>query len=452
VRKAPDIRRSDRDAARGFRGRVTPQVGCGSGRDGPGGRYLFDDEDEAEHELDTRCGTRRFLPSTHSRRAMSDSRAFCPRCGDPIVHEGPPSGAADPTGKSDADLCDDCYFEQFDLVDAPDRIEVLVCAECGAVHRGKRWVDVGATDYTDIAVEETAEALAVHVDAEDVSWDVAPEQVDQNTIRMHCHFVGVVRGTVREREVTVPVKISRQTCKRCGRIAGGSFAATVQVRAVDRTPSEAERETAKEIAQRYVADREESGDRNAFITETTDTAEGVDVKVSTSQIGRAIAERVVRQFGGEINTSRRLITEDEDGERVYRMSYAVRLPAFRPGDVVSLADDDGGPILVRSVRGNLKGQRVTTGERYEASFEDGDHPDATVLGTADEAVETTVVTVEDEHAVQVLDPETYEATTIARPSYMDPDAETVPVLRHREGLHVLPEDAERTLDPEGEDA
>ncbi|MFT4931742.1 MAG: nonsense-mediated mRNA decay protein 3, partial [Natronomonas sp.] len=42
--------------------------------------------------------------------------------------------------------------------------------------------------------------------------------------------------------------------------------------------------------------------------------------------------------------------------------------------------------------------------------------------------------------VQVLDPETYEAKTVARPDYLDPDAETVTVLKHREGLHVLPED------------
>jgi len=41
--------------------------------------------------------------------------------------------------------------------------------------------------------------------------------------------------------------------------------------------------------------------------------------------------------------------------------------------------------------------------------------------------------------VQVLDPETYEAKTIARPDYMDPDAEEVPVLKSRAGLHVLPE-------------
>jgi nonsense-mediated mRNA decay protein 3 len=48
----------------------------------------------------------------------------------------------------------------------------------------------------------------------------------------------------------------------------------------------------------------------------------------------------------------------------------------------------------------------------------------------------------------VLDPETYETVTVARPSYFDPDAETVPVLRDRETVHILPEDDEAGDDGE----
>jgi nonsense-mediated mRNA decay protein 3 len=130
----------------------------------------------------------------------SRSGAFCPRCGDAV--ERPPevdlpggrepgSGHADP----DAVLCDACYFEEFELVDAPERIEVRVCSGCGAVHRGNRWVDVGARDYTDVAVEETADRLSVHVDAREIEWGVDPEQVDENTIRMHCPLTGVTCET-----------------------------------------------------------------------------------------------------------------------------------------------------------------------------------------------------------------------------------------------------------------
>ena len=367
---------------------------------------------------------------------MSDSRVFCPRCGDPVEsrEEPRPGEPRDP----DAVLCDACYFADFELVDAPDRIEVRVCAQCGAVHRGNRWVDVGARDYTDVAVEEVSDALGVHVEADDVSWVVDPEQVDQNTIEMHCLFSGVVRETVLEEETTVPVYISRETCTRCGRIAGDYYASVVQVRAADRTPTEEEKDRAVEIAENYVADREADGDRNAFITEVSRDGDGVNLKLSDTQLGKAVAQRVQREFGGTVSDSETLVTEDEDGNEVYRVTFAVRLPEFVPGDVIDV--DDEGPVLVRSARGNLKGVRLTTGERYEASYEEGIAPDARKLGTRTDAVETTLVAVEDDRAVQVLDPNTYETVTVARPSYLDVESETVSALKSRAGLHILPEE------------
>jgi nonsense-mediated mRNA decay protein 3 len=367
---------------------------------------------------------------------MTDQRSFCPRCGEAMSD----AAASDPLGKSDVGVCDDCYFDQFELVDAPERIEVRVCATCGAVFRGRRWVDVGAEDYTDVAIDEVSEALSVHVDAEDVSWQVQPEQVDQNNIRMHCLFSGVVRGQHRESEVTVPVRIARQTCTRCGRIAGDYYASIVQVRALDRTPDSEEIERAKEISNMVVDRMEATGDRNAFVTEMSETDDGLDVKVSTNNIGKQIAAKVVEEFGGAWTDHETLVTEDEDGNEVYRVTYAVRLPPYRPGDVIELddEDDDGGPVLVSSARGNLKGVRVTTGERYEASYEEGDAPDARKLGTVEDGVETSLVAVEDEHSVQVLDPETYQAKTIARPDYFEADGDTVNVLKSRAGLHVLP--------------
>ncbi|MWG34391.1 60S ribosomal export protein NMD3 [Halomarina oriensis] len=364
------------------------------------------------------------------------SGEFCPSCGDPVEETGPRPG--NPTGR-DANLCDACYFENFDLVDVDDELRVRICARCGAVYRGNRWVDIGAEDYTDVAVEETREALGVHVDAEEVSWLVDPEQVDQNTIVMHCHFSGLVRGTVQEEDAEVQVRFARETCTRCSRIAGDYFASVVQVRAAERNPTDEEVKQSIQMAEEYIERREEKGDRNAFISKIDEGKEGVDIKISTSQMGRAIAERVRRRFGGSITDSRTLVTEDEDGNEVYRVTYAVRLPPYPAGTIVEPDGDD--PVLVRSAHGNLKGDYLTTGEHYEASSEEGVAPDARRLGHVSDGRETTLVAVEDDHAVQVLDPDTFETKTVARPSYLDTDADTVTVFKSRAGLHVLPEDA-----------
>jgi nonsense-mediated mRNA decay protein 3 len=276
------------------------------------------------------------------------------------------------------------------------------------------------------------------VGAESVSWQVAPEQVDETTIRMHCQFTGVLRETPVAEEVVVPVKIGRETCDRCGQIAGGAYASVVQVRASERDPVDEELERAEAIAHELVADLEAEGDREAFVSEVGEVDAGLNVKLSTTKLGQRVARQIVTELGGSFSDSETLVTEDEDGNEVYRVTYAIRLPPYRPGEVIDPEDGDG-PVLVRSVQGNLKGTRLATGQHYEAAFEDGAAPDARRLGWHEDGEQTTLVAVEDEHAVQVLDPETYEAKTIPRPDYLDPAADDVPVLKSRAGLHVLPE-------------
>ena len=370
---------------------------------------------------------------------MSQSREFCPRCGEAVAPREPEPGAPH---EHDAALCDDCYFESFELVDAPERLQVTFCSRCGAVQRGNRWLDVGADDYTDIAVDEVSEALAIHVAAEDVQWGVEPEQVDATTIRMHCTFSGVVRDRVLDEQLVVPVRLSKGVCDRCGRIAGGYFASTVQVRADGREPTPAEAAEAIEIAESYVAGKEADGDRDAFITEIdTESDAGPNIKLSTNKLGQAVATRITDRFGGTVKDHPTLVTEDSDGNEVYRVTFVARLPKHTAGDVVD-PDDGEGPVLVTSGHGTLTGRRLRSGERYTAAHEDATTPDVDLLGQREEAVETTVVTVEDDYAVQLLDPDTYEAKTVARPDFVDADDETVAVLKHDGELYIVPRDDE----------
>ncbi|AWB27378.1 60S ribosomal export protein NMD3 [Halococcoides cellulosivorans] len=354
---------------------------------------------------------------------MPGSGRFCPRCGDPVEN------TADPEGRG---LCVPCTIEEYDLVTAPDRIEIQLCAHCGAVQRGNRWVDVEADDRVDVAIDAVTEAVGVHVDADDVTWAVAPEQVDETTVEVHSEFTGTLRGEVVSETVTVPVKIGHGTCTRCGRIAGGSYGSVVQLRAIDRTPTDEECADAEAIVRSVVADAAESGDRDAFMTECGLVEAGLDAKLSTPKLGRQVARRLQDDLGGRIGESSTLVTEDGDGNEVYRVTYAVRLPAHSEGAIVDPADGDG-PLVIESVGETYRGRRLATGapERFEAdeSFE--------VLGNRADATETTLVTVEDANAIQVIDPDSYETVSIPRPDDLDA-GETVRVVRADGRLYPLP--------------
>ncbi|MBS3761432.1 60S ribosomal export protein NMD3 [Halodesulfurarchaeum sp.] len=359
----------------------------------------------------------------------TDSGTFCPRCGDPVDPEL--------VGSTDRGLCTDCYLENFELVDAPDTVEVTVCARCGAVNRADSWVDVGARDLTDVAIDEVTEEVQVHREAEDFSWTVDPEQIDRNTIVLHANFTGTVRGRELTDERPVRVAIGRGTCQRCGRIAGNSYASVVQVRASGRSPRPEEADRAVELAHEITSEMEAKGDREAFVTEVLDSGHGPDIKLSTTKLGRRVSAKLIEEFGGKVSDSETLVTEDGDGNEVYRVTYAVRLPAFRPGDIIEVPDTDG-PVLVQGVRGNLKGVDLQTGDHFEVNFEDGVVPNATKIGSRTEAVETTVVSVLDDHAIQLLDPATSETRSVARPSFFGADARTVEVVRIEGDLYMLP--------------
>lgn len=363
---------------------------------------------------------------------MSRSGGFCPRCGESLEpgegHASPDSGAS-----REARLCSACFREGLELVSVPEELTIRLCTGCGAVVRDGDWVDV-EQDYTEIAIEAVGESLGVHRDAADVAWGVEPVQRGPNELDMHVSVGADIDGQRVVEEHVVTVRIARETCQRCGKIAGDSYAGTVQVRADERTPTEEEADEAVAIARDVVDAMRETGDREAFISEITERPEGIDIRVSTNKIGGKVATRVTEELGGTYDTSETLVTEDSDGRGVYRVAYSIRLPRVRPGDIVEW---EGSPSLVERAASRFELRDLATGESHALSREA--IADAPVVGSADDAVETTVVAPVDENTVQVLDPRTYESREIRRPADFPADAETVRVVRHDGGLFALPE-------------
>lgn len=359
---------------------------------------------------------------------MADGAVLCPRCGDPIT-------VADETRlqRGRPELCDACYFETFELVDLPTELSITYCTQCGAVKHGEEWEHEEAEDRVDIAVDAVSDKLGVHVDAEQLHWQVTPEQLNPGTVRVTTRVTGVVRETPIEETRVTTVGLAGGTCSRCGRIAGGAYDGLVQIRAADRDPTDEELSTARRLATELVSERAADGDRDAYLTDIAPVDGGLDLKVATAGLGRAIAKTVVDRLGGQYSESETLVTEDEEGTKLYRVTFAVRLPPYRVGEII--APDDDGPVLVTGIHSRLNGVRLRTGDEFEAE----PTIEARRLGHADAATETTLVAIEDEYAVQLLDPDTYQTKTVPRPSYLDPTAETVPVIKTRTGLYILPE-------------
>lgn len=351
---------------------------------------------------------------------------FCPSCGDIAVDD-------EQGGFGERGLCRRCFLEGHELIRLPETITIDRCGGCGSLNQDGTWVD-STEDLIEVAVDTVTDTIQVHQLIDDLHWDVRPEMIDEETVRIGCTFHLEFAGTWEQRERTVTVSFESTTCPRCGRIAGKDFGAIVQLRGQDRTPVPEEATTAREITASVLDERVEVGDREAFLTDVVERDEGLDLRVSTPRLGQQIASAINAEMGGTLETSSTLVTTDGDGREVHRVTYTLRLPPYRAGDIITT---DDGPALVESGGSRVRVLDLRSGT--SRNIDAADH-DGTRVARTDDATPVTIVAFPDEHAVQVLHPTTHETVTVARVPWVDRTDETVPAIEIDGEVYLLPVD------------
>lgn len=337
---------------------------------------------------------------------------FCPRCGSP---------------DGDGDLCDRCFAETTDAVEAPAETELRVCSGCGSYVTEAGWTSSDeAVPLEDLALEAAKRGVRAHREAEDVGVDIVVERVDQDHYTIEGSYTASMRGHPVAGEFAVEVRVKRETCPTCGKLSGGYYESIVQVRARNRDPRSRELEFARDTA--YSIAGRDYGDRDTFVSRVEEVDGGLDVYMSTNRSGRDLARRVADRYGGSVRDSASLVGM-EDGREVHRVTYAVRLPEFVEGDVVLVG---GSPVAVTETGDDVEGVDLRSGEHVRQEGE------ARKIGSLDD-VEVTRVVSRGDGEIQVLDPETYETVTLQEPPYLG-NREEVPALKTERGVYLIPEE------------
>ncbi|MFW6448043.1 MAG: 60S ribosomal export protein NMD3 [Halobacteriota archaeon] len=352
---------------------------------------------------------------------MSRTTQPCPRCGEPTPEP------ADERGR-----CRSCFLEAVELVEMPSTVTVEHCVHCGSVGLDGDWRDeAGAAD---LAIEAVTDGIRVHRSVDDLTWSVATTAEDDRRLRVQAQFELTVAGGTVHRVGETDAAIEPTTCPRCARIAGDDFGAIVQLRASDRHPTTEELDRARVVVAGVLDDRVARGDRAAYLTDVVERDGGLDFRLSTPRLGDQVATAIRADLGGRIDTSRTLVTADADGQEVYRVTFAIRLPRFRAGDVVTLDDT---VALVEAAGTAVTVRDLSTGERRTVDPDGLEGP----VATASDAREAVVVAPLDDRSVQVIHPETNEAVTVARHPGVGLGNDTVPVVSVDDRLYLLPTDA-----------
>ena len=315
--------------------------------------------------------------------AMNIQESFCPRCGAP----------------SEGGICGRCRAGGTRWLTAEPRVTCIQCPTCGSLRHGATWTDAGSSREV-LAEQLVRSALSLHPDLRDIHVTFAIRDLSTTRSQADVRVTGTLYGQPVEETGQVEIVWKGEQCDRCSRISGGYYEGVVQVRADGRETSPFEREVAARIAVQVEDTLQAAGERLAFIS-GIDEKEGLDVIVGSQRMGQEIARQVTGALGGQCTVHPKLVGE-RDGRPVYRITYSIRLPRWKKGDV------------------------VWTGKEYLEVREMGSHevkvfdlegggtksvlpaPDWHLVGNVREAVDA-VVAYTDRGVIGLLDPVTWAA-------------------------------------------
>jgi nonsense-mediated mRNA decay protein 3 len=343
---------------------------------------------------------------------------FCVRCG----REGEVIDA----------VCKECYLKGKRFSSLDDHVNLVQCVHCEEYALDKKWLRKPSVE----AAAQAAALEAVRLERGSVIEGSAASLLaaDASNMRVHLDLRIMHRGLMVEEELDTIVRFKTGCCGRCSKLQGNYFESTLQIRGRGRKLTDDEVDAILGRVADIVGKAQEEN-REIFISKVSREAGGAggaDVNLSTNAIGKVISRDLADQYGAEVKETAKL-AGNQEGHDVFRVTYLVRLPAYRFGDVIRAGGKlyQVGPMRTT----NVKLHELRTGESFT-----GNHSDlleAKVVAKKEELMDAVVLT-ETERELQVLHPLTMRSVDLRRPMKMEVKGETVKVLVTDDEVLLLP--------------
>jgi len=344
--------------------------------------------------------------------------SFCVKCG----KEGPVYDS----------VCRECFLENKRFTKMPDHVNLLRCFHCGEYSIGGKWVP-----------HETAEAAAedIAMGAVEILKDTAVESMETSVLaadnanfKVHIDIKVDHKGLIVEEGLDTIVRLKNTSCDRCSMIKGSYFESILQIRSRDRKLTESEVDDILNRVDKLVKESA-TDNRDVFVSKIdrmVGGSGGADVYISSNSVGKIISRDLADQYGAEIKDSSKLITQKE-GRDVYRVTYLVRLPSYRFGDVLVFRKK---MYLVGPMRtSNARLTDMKTGEYINYSH--NDLVDAKVIGRREDMIDA-IVLMETDREIQIMHPTSFKPIELKKPQKFKVSGETVKLFVYEEELYIVP--------------
>ena len=326
-------------------------------------------------------------------------------------------------------VCFSCYLKATQFSKGPAILDIIMCPRCSSYKYKNTWVE---ESFDAILKRYIKDAFTVSPELKHI--EIQTQCKEQERILACMVFIS---GSLEDQTITeqhpLTVRIRHNTCEICSREAGGYYEAILQIRAEQRKFTDAELHALRSAVETMVGQYQVSGKRGLFITDIAEKREGLDFFLSEKGTAFSIAKRVQEQFGGDFKQSASSAGM-KDSRQVYRMTYLVRIPAYRKGDFFSF---DNSFFLIVSLHEN-KVRALELSTWTEKVIDGKDIQPSRIYG-GKELVREMIVVSQSKNEIQLMDPKTYSTVEIRKPKTASVDTPMVKTVKLDGYLFLVPE-------------
>ncbi len=339
---------------------------------------------------------------------------FCVECGKdgPIFREG---------------SCISCYIKTHSFSKGPEIIDIPMCSHCSAYKYKNLWT----SDLLNEVLRKTIKNT-FNISKELKKIDINSEcKEEKNGMDCKVFITGFFDDVKLTEEHNLFVRLKKTVCDVCSKRFGGYHEAIFQIRTDKRKLSKDELENIRLSVETLVENMQAKGNRGLFITDVGEEHGGLDFYISDKGSGLVIAKKIQDQFGGTIKQSSKNIGM-KDSKQVYRMTYLLRLPAFKKEDFISYNNSF---FYISSISGS-KVHVIELLNWTKQIFDLKDIQKANIHGNK-ELVKDMILVSQSESEVQIMNPKTYETFDIRKPKNISFESKTVQIVKIKDRIFLF---------------
>jgi nonsense-mediated mRNA decay protein 3 len=326
-------------------------------------------------------------------------------------------------------VCIECYLKHNYFTKGPEIIDLYTCSSCSSFKYKNIWY-----------VESFEKALQRHIknifhiskELNDVQIETKCDGKDK-TVLCTIIFTGLIDDTEIREQHDIKVRIKKTICDVCSKQYGGYYEATLQIRAERRKLTDTELVTIRNTVETMVRNLRDKGNRGLFITDQAEEHGGIDFYLSEKGSAHSIAKKIQDNFGGEIKQSSTNIGM-KDSRQIYRMTYLIRLPAYRILDFISYKDS-----YYQILSCNKKKVHVMNLSNWsDHVFDEKDLHNVQIIGGS-ELVREMILISQSDKDVQIMDQQHYKTYDVSKPIHVRFNKKTIQTVKFDNYIFLLPE-------------